>query len=752
MSIFGAMQSGISGLAAQSSAMGAISDNISNVNTVGYKGNNVAFSTLVTKQVSSNAYSPGGVQPVSKQGINVQGLLASNSSSTALAVSGNGYFVVNQAANPGEGDMWAYTRAGDFGVDNNGYLKNTGGFYAQGWSLLPWDGNANASVVNINGINYMKAYYNTDGSTVYINDNIVDNKNLRPINLSTIGGTATPTQQLSFGANLPSSDAIYDPTNPSAGGKRSVSALIYDSLGNASNLSLTYTKTSSNGWAMGSSVPSGAANVTLTGNYEKSDGGADDVYYAAGQLEFNKIPANGSTITITDDASGKNYTFEFLPAGAAAQGNNIAVDIETGITSVTEFVEKFASVIKENMPGANRFTAGTNSIQIVQSTAGGALTIDCSKALACVQSAVNPNVDTGIPRGVFKIPEIDEDIKNVGRFDFSSTTETDYTGGTGITINANGTAVTFTFNDLAGAEGTDTQIDISKARNADGTINVNKLVELTVSKIKSNPNITEPERFTASGSSIEVEPTSTGGNIEINFNGLPGVTGKVRNNGGDWVTANVNNTAFTITDRFTVNATDVEMGSMVPAVRFNSDGTPKYFFVDSMEIEWANGAENMNGDYKQGTPIDLKMGNVGTNDGLTSLSGNFTTDYIKQDGAKFGSYAGVSVDENGVVTALFDNGETRPIAILPLATFSNPNGLEALTGNSWIETDASGQTLLKQAGTNGAGEITSNSLEQSTVDLATEFSNMIVTQRAYSAATKIITTADEMLDELTRMT
>ena len=171
-----------------------------------------------------------------------------------------------------------------------------------------------------------------------------------------------------------------------------------------------------------------------------------------------------------------------------------------------------------------------------------------------------------------------------------------------------------------------------------------------------------------------------------------------------------------------------------------------------MDIEWANGAQNMTGEYGQGTPISLIMGNVGTNDGLTSLSGNFNTNYIKQDGAKFGSYAGVSVDESGVVTALYDNGETRPIAILPLATFSNPNGMSALTGNAWIETDYSGQALLKMANTNGAGEVTSNSLEQSTVDLATEFSNMIITQRAYSAATKIITTADEMLDELTRMT
>ena len=212
-----------------------------------------------------------------------------------------------------------------------------------------------------------------------------------------------------------------------------------------------------------------------------------------------------------------------------------------------------------------------------------------------------------------------------------------------------------------------------------------------------------------------------------------------------------NGTEYTLSNTFNVNDNEIETGSIVPSVRFNADGTPKYFFVDEVSIQWANGAQNMDGGYQQGTTITLNAGNVGTNDGLTSLSGDFTTNYITQDGAKFGSYSGVSISEDGVVTALFDNGETRPIAILPLATFANPNGMEALTGNSWIETDYSGQAMLKQAGTNGAGQISSNSLEQSTVDLATEFSNMIVTQRAYSAATKIITTADEMLDELTRM-
>lgn len=741
MSIFGAMQSGISGLAAQSSAMGSISDNIANVNTVGYKGNNVAFQTLVTKQTSTNSYSPGGVQPVSKQGINVQGLLAANSSSTAVAVSGNGFFVVNQAPNPGEGDLWAYTRAGDFGVDQNGYLKNTGGFYAQGWPLLPWDNNPNATVVNINGVNYMKAYYAADGSTVYINDNIVDGRNLQPINLSNIGGTATPTQQLNFGANLPSSDPIYDPSIPSAGGKNTVSALIYDSLGNSSNLSITYTKESSNSWGMSVNVPSGAANMILTGNYEKSDGGSKDVYYAAGQLEFTSIPSNGSTITITDQSTGKEYTFEFLTNGGTAQPGNIAVDAQTGITSPSDFVKVFNEAIQANLPGANRFTTNGNSIQIVQSAAGGGLTIDASKTLACTQSAANPVLETGIPTGIFEIPEIDEDIKNTARFDFSSTNPTDYTGKT-FTVNGK------TFSFINGGSPTDTQIDISSAIGKDGKINVNTLVSLTVDVIKKN--VTEPERFTASGSSIEIMPTSTGDEIVINMQNLVGVTGKARLEGKTWTT-NVTNGDIKISNQFNTNGTDIETGAMVPAVRFNSDGTPKYFFVDSMSIEWANGAENMNDGYRQGTSISIGMGNVGTNDGLTSLSGSFTTNYIKQDGAKFGSYSGVTVSENGVVTAQFDNGETRPIAILPLATFANTNGLGALTGNAWIETDSSGQALLKQAGTNGAGEITSNALESSTVDLATEFSNMIVTQRAYSASTKIITTADEMLDELTRL-
>ena len=751
MSIFGAMQSGISALASQSSSMGAISDNIANVNTVGYKSNSVAFSTLVTKQSSSSLYSPGGVQSKPKQSISAQGLLSATSNSTDVAISGSGYFVVNQSANPGEGDLWAYTRAGSFSVDENGYLKNTGGYYAQAWSLLPWDGNPNATVVDVNGIKYMKAYYDASGNTVYINDNIIDGTNLRPVNLANIGGTATPTHQISLGANLPSDDPIYDPTNAAAGGKRKVSALIYDSLGNASNMSLEYTKTSSNGWSMGASVPSGASSVTLYGGETTGDT-SQDVYYAAGQLEFTKIPENGSSIAITDAGTGTTYNFIFTNGTAtippdAGNTKNIAVDISAGIITTSDFTKAFETAIKNNMPSANRFTADGSTIQIVQSVAGAELTIDASKTLACVQSASNPAQDTGIPTGVFTIQAIDNDIKNTARIDFNSDKAADYLNKT---IVLDGKTYHFVNTDTVDDPGAgDYYVNIADAING-GDVDVAKMMSIFGAKL--NTTATEPSRFVISGSSLEILPSSTGGDITIDTTGLgTAISGVVRDSvTNSW--KSIQNTTATLANQFTVNGTEVEQGAVVPAVRFNADGTPKYFYVDEMAIEWANGAQNMDGDPDNGTRITLDMGNVGTNDGLTNLSGDFLTNYINQDGAKFGSYTGVSISEDGVVTALFDNGETRPIAILPLATFANANGMEALTGNTWIETDASGQAMLRQAGTNGAGEITAYSVESSNVDLATEFSNMIVTQRAYSAATKIITTADEMLDELTRMT
>ena len=138
-------------------------------------------------------------------------------------------------------------------------------------------------------------------------------------------------------------------------------------------------------------------------------------------------------------------------------------------------------------------------------------------------------------------------------------------------------------------------------------------------------------------------------------------------------------------------------------------------------------------------------------DGLTQFDSISTLISSSVDGAVFGNVIGVSVDEEGVVTALFDNGLTRPVYKLPIATFQNPDGLRRLQGNNYGVTDNSGTFSLVEAGTGGGGSIVPSTLEASTVDLANEFTQLISTQRAFSAATRIITTADEMLAELNQV-
>jgi flagellar hook protein FlgE len=184
-------------------------------------------------------------------------------------------------------------------------------------------------------------------------------------------------------------------------------------------------------------------------------------------------------------------------------------------------------------------------------------------------------------------------------------------------------------------------------------------------------------------------------------------------------------------------------------VKFNSDGTlnaagTTFSAADALSIAWDPAITGAT------TPqtLTFNLGTDGLANGLGQSGGPFAVSRIDQNGLRFGNYTGVSIDTNGIVTASFDNGQRQPIFIIPIATFPNPDGLASQTGNTYLQTDRSGAFLLRQSGTGAAGTVAPASLEGSTVDIATEFSNLIVTQRAYSADAKIITTADQMLQDL----
>jgi flagellar hook protein FlgE len=201
-------------------------------------------------------------------------------------------------------------------------------------------------------------------------------------------------------------------------------------------------------------------------------------------------------------------------------------------------------------------------------------------------------------------------------------------------------------------------------------------------------------------------------------------------------------------------STAVEEGTVGSAtpwsvnIVFNGDGTPASFDgaatpPDLAISGWTSGAND--------SVVTVDLGTQNTANGITQFSSSYSTTFINQDGAQFGNYYGVSVDENGIITALFDNGQSLKIYKVPVATFSNPDGLTGRSGTLYMESAESGGVVLRDAGTANAGKLVPSALEASTTDLASEFTTMIITQQAYSASAKVITTADDMLTELMRI-
>jgi flagellar hook protein FlgE len=436
MSLYSALYAGVSGLGAQASAMATVADNITNVNTVGYKGVSAQFQTLVTDGRASSSYSAGGVSAAPKALISKQGLLQASSSLTDIGIDGAGFFVVRSGTDS-NADV-AFTRAGSFVPDSQGYLRNAAGYYLQGWPL------------------------DADGQ-------YVDNGNLntlQPIRPSALTGSAQPTTKIALRANLQSTaepiTGAYV-TGAMASGALSPqfsrSVEVYDAQGTSHTLTFNFVKTAANEWV--AEISGDPADITSIGGTPITDG-----VLASGTVKFN---ADGSL-------------------------------------------------------------------------------------------------------------------------------------------------------DLAGSD---------------------------------------------------------------------------------------------------------------PALFANLD------------IGWANEAGS--------TPIRLSLGSDDGLDGLTQFGSESALLSSTVDGGMLGTVASVEISDSGVVSAIFEDGTSRAIYQLPIATFQNPDGLTRISGNAYQMSQDSGNFAINKPGALGAGTIAAGALEASNVDLAQEFSNMILFQRAYSASSKIITTVDDMLQEVSNL-
>ena len=435
MSVNSGLFAGVSAIAGQASAFAVISDNIANANTTGYKETESRFRTLVTRSPGATSFTAGSVVSAPLSNPQKQGIIQTTTSSTDIAVDGNGFFIVNEADTPGLGDEYFMTRAGNFVPDENGRLRNTGGQFLQGWLT-----DTNSNIVNNATRDLLSS--------------------LETVDLSQFGQIANPTRSATVNVNLPS--------NKTLGITETSNITVFDSQGNDYLLAIQFSRTAANTW-----------------NF---------------------------TYTLTD--------------------------------------------------------AATN---------------------------------------------------------------------TGLGVNIGPRVMNF---------------------NPDGSIN--------------------------------------------GFNGVAGTT---------------------------------QTAALDAAVTFTQAQITAVFadrVVDDLSFQ-------------------VNYGSFDTATGTAQFDADFTASLLNQDGSGPSSLTSVRIDDEGLLVAQFANGQNRSIYRIPVATIPAPTELESVTGNAYRTTATSGDIVLNIPQQGGSGKLLSSAVENSTVDIARQFTDLIITQRAYSAATRIITTGDELLDEIIRV-
>ena len=227
MSIFGSMKTAVSGMNAQANRLSTVSDNIANVNTTGYKAVSTAFSSLVLPSGAGN-YNSGGVSTTVRQAVSDQGDISYTTSGYDLAISGDGFFIVQGADN-----VPVLTRAGDFTKDDNGNLVNSAGFTLMGY---PWGASAPAVVVN--------------GFDGLVPINVLGNQKLEAVATKTgtwTGNLKPGATVVTDAAALPSANGgvtVPPATSPTAAtnSTQKYSIVTYDKLGSKVMYDIYYTK------------------------------------------------------------------------------------------------------------------------------------------------------------------------------------------------------------------------------------------------------------------------------------------------------------------------------------------------------------------------------------------------------------------------------------------------------------------------------------------------------------------------------
>ncbi len=697
------MYTAVSGLRSQQVYMDVIANNISNSGTTGFKKGRITFEetfSLLLQGASRPPGDQGGVNPLqigngnsisSIDNIFEQGNIQSTGNQTDLAILGDGFFVVND----GQRDL--YTRAGSFQWDSNGRL------------VIPTNG------MKVQGRLATASGEVSEGSP--IGDIIVPFGQVDP---------ARATTNVSFVGNLDANDT------PEGNILKNERLYAREIAGQATNMNTLYA--------------SGNADMQITGL-------------------SNMSTTISVTSTVGTDGLSKTetYTYVTTDTGTTAKDFHSIDDLvaeinhDFGTTHLTAAVNAQGAISFTNVGGA------TNNLQFTS-----------------VNSVLNKALSSA--NGVVGAATTDQFSHIARATDLLSELRNSLGASLGLTI-----ADTISVSARVGG----IEIDSIPGAGADPyVIAVNDGAGNSITfgdfvlQVKDALSITNADAVEIDATTGAVMVNADGGldnavsSLNITTNAAAGAPSTVFNSVFDGTVGNWQEVqeARDITHSASVRVFDSLGNAHTLTIEFKKDvtlpnlwswsvsvpepaeisggynGTVTFTHSGALEsFTYSQGASSLTFDPKTGAdvPADivLDFGAIGTTGGITQFSSDSTVIARDQDGYSSGVLDNVVVDESGMFTGVFTNGNSRNMAKLVFATFNNPAGLLRIGDNTYDLSGNSGLPIYGFAGASITATITPGAVEMSNVDIAEEFTNMIIAQRSFQANARTIVASDEILQE-----
>ncbi|MCX7969937.1 MAG: flagellar hook-basal body complex protein [Negativicutes bacterium] len=706
------LYAGVSGLNLHQTRMDVLGNNIANINTNGFKASRANFAQMYTQTLSSGSPAGsgmGGTNPTQiGLGVNLgsidmlfeQGSLQSTGRINDVAIQGNGLFAVNANGQK------LYTRNGNFAFDSQGnYVVQGLGYRVQGWLPGP------------------------DGK-------IVPGATTVDIKVDTGNIPGTKSTSLTVSGNLQSTTAI--------GGAASIPSTIYSGADSGASMLTSFTKIADRTWiysnqALGGSVvnPTGLGQVVFNSN-----GAVDSMQLIRPSAEriggfTNKASINNIQLNSEIGSTGV-MGFSFYTNEESAPVLR-TVNLSTTLDSVSDAGTIWSYGVQATDGGTANALGTTAQQKVYQVTDGNKnyYFIRVANQFLTSQDTID-NISAGALANLSALAGMTVTTANMTTslpaFEYkpqgSSMTENISLSGANWVTGVAGPG-TFNMTTVPPVALTSATSDLTiKSLQLDSTLNSLHTMYYTVIDANSVPRVFKFDIQNVSSGNWSYTITEMG-------NESNKTAGSIKEDG--IFTPNFIN--------FQCNGQTYRINISTPeAVVTAAPGMFAINYVPQFEVDNNSNSGILTVPTAGSAPMPLQFKNGGLTqyDSATNLGS-------KTDGTSTGSLLNTTIDQRGIIVGTYSNGTTKDLAQIAVAYCDNPAGLQQYANTFYLESQNSGKVTCNAAGSGGRGQIQAGALEMSNVDLASAFSDMIVTQRGFQANTKIISTTSDMLQDLVNL-